>query len=386
MALKPTFWQASVSELKRGYRKTPDTGRYTCLFCGYESEQGRIYPEGDLFYDAEKHIQSHIAKHHESALSCLLQLDKRWTGLTELQIRLIRLFAAGVADQDIAAELGSGSVSTVRNHRFLLREKLKQTKIFLAIGELMESQAEANAAKKPTSPAAHLDPETAKILATYFPQGLDGPLSILPTREKRRLILLRQIIARFDPDRAYSEKEVNAILEKVYSDHVTIRRLLIDYGFLTRRVDGSEYRRKPSASDTMQKEGENMIIQPERKKELIREYKETPRPMGVFQIKNNANGKIFLLKALDIPGIINRHRLELERNMHRNPELQADWNRYGSEVFSFDVLATLKPEEYLPEEWPKAVAKLLEELLEKLQPYDATGYNKRAIHPTSSDH
>ena len=386
MSLKPSFWQASIEELMAGYHRRPEAGRFTCLFCGYETEQGRIYPEGDLFYDAEKQIQLHIAKQHESSLNFLLQLDKRWTGLTELQIRLIRFFAAGVADQDIAVELGSGSISTVRNHRFLLREKLKQAKIFLAIGKLMENQAEANAAQKPVPPKAHSDPETAKILATYFPQGVDGPLSIFPTREKRRLILLRQIITRFDSDRVYSEKEVNAILEKVYHDHVTIRRLLIDYGFLARRIDGSEYWRKPPASEIDpigQKEGEDMLIQPERKKELLREYKETPRPMGVFQIKNNVTGKVFLVKALDLPGIINRHKLELERSQHRNGKLQADWNQYGAAAFSFDVLATLKPEEFLPEQWPKAVENLFEEWLEKLQPYDEAGYNKKASTPKS---
>ncbi len=106
----------------------------------------------------------------------------------------------------------------------------------------------------------------------------------------------------------------------------------------------------------------------DRKKELIREYKETPRLMGVFQIQNSVNGKILLLKALDIPGIINRHRSELNRGTHRNHELQADWSQYGADSFSFDILATLKPEETLPEQWAKAVANLLEQWMEKLQP------------------
>lgn len=97
--------------------------------------------------------------------------------------------------------------------------------------------------------------------------------------------------------------------------------------------------------------------------------------MGVFQIKNGANGKVFLLKALNIPGIINRHQLELKRGMHRNRELQADWNQYGADVFSFETLATLKPEEYLPEQWPGAVSELLKVWLEKLQPYEDAGYN-----------
>ena len=114
----------------------------------------------------------------------------------------------------------------------------------------------------------------------------------------------------------------------------------------------------------------------ERRKELIRQYKETPRPMGVFQIKNNRNGKLLLLKALNIPGIITRHQLELRRGMHRNRELQAEWNQYGEDAFSFEPLATIKPEEFPPEQWSAAVADLLQTWLEKLQPYGDAGYNK----------
>ena len=117
-------------------------------------------------------------------------------------------------------------------------------------------------------------------------------------------------------------------------------------------------------------------MDPERKKALLREYKETPQPMGVFQIKNNVTEKMLLLKALNLPGIINRHQLELRRGMHRNSQLQADWNQYGETAFSFDVLATLKPEEYLPEYYPTAVNDLFEAWLEKLQPFGDAGYNK----------
>ena len=225
-----------------------------------------------------------------------------------------------------------------------------------------------------------------KILRTYFPQGTDGPLSTFPTREKRRLILLRQIATRFAPDRTYTEKEVNKILGAVYDDHVLLRRLLIDYKFLTRRPDGSEYRLAIGPEKSEEKDEDSMNIQPERKKELLREYKETPRPMGVFQIKNNISGKVFLLKALDIPGIMNRHQLELTRGLHRNQALQKDWDQWGADVFSFEVLATLKPEEFLPDQWPKAVEALLEEWLEKLQPYGEKGYNKKKPDSNSSAH
>lgn len=373
------FWQASANEIKQGYLFSAELGRFNCLFCEFHTEPGRIYPLGEELFDAETALQAHIRQKHASSLHCLLQLDKRWTGLTKLQTRLISLFASGIGDQEIADQLNAGSVSTVRNHRFLLREKLKQAKIFLAVGELMETQAMQNARLFKHSTENNPDAEAQKILATYFPQGIDGPLSTFPTREKRRLILLKQIATRFSPDRVYNEKEVNSILGEVYGDHVLLRRLLIDYGFLTRRPDGSEYRLSLTAKNVGNESntGKEDEIMNERKKELLREYKETPRPMGVFQIKNSANGKLLLLKALNIPGIINRHQLELKRGMHRNRELQADWDRYGEEAFSFDILATLKPEECQPEQWPGAVSELLKTWLEKLQPYGETGYNTK---------
>ena len=368
--------QASVSDLKRGYVFDAAQDRFHCLCCGFKTEPGQIYRAADTYYDAEKFMRIHIETEHGSPLQILLQLDKRWTGLTELQTQLIGLFAGGVNDQEIAGQLGTGSVSTIRNHRFLLREKLKQAKCFLAIGELMEELSQTKSTVPVVKAPASVSAAEQKILATYFPQGVDGPLATYPGREKRRLIVLRQLAERFSPHRAYNEKEVNAILSAAYEDHVLLRRQLIDYGLLSRRADGSEYRRSDAAVATHQDIEEAETMDNERKKALLREYKETPLPMGVFQIKNNANGKLLLLKALNLPGIINRHQLELRRGMHRNTLLQADWNQYGEAAFSFDILATLKPEEFLPEYYPTAVNDLFEAWLEKLQPFNEAGYNK----------
>ena len=369
--------QASVSDLKRGYVFAVAQDRFHCLCCGFKTEPGQIYRAADAYYDAEKFIRIHIETEHGSPLQILLQLDKRWTGLTELQTQLINLFVGGTSDQEIAGQLGSGSVSTIRNHRFLLREKLKQAKCFLAIGELMEELSQTKSTAPVAKETVSVSAAEQKILAIYFPQGIEGPLATYPGREKRRLIVLRQLAERFSPDRAYDEKEVNAVLSAAYEDHVLLRRHLIDYGFLSRRPDGSEYRRNDATALAPQNNTEEAdTMDSERKKALLREYKETPLPMGVFQIKNNVTGKLLLLKALNLPGIINRHQLELRRGMHRNSQLQADWNQYGETAFSFDVLATLKPEEYLPEYYPTAVNDLFEAWLEKLQPFGDSGYNK----------
>ena len=372
--------QASVSDLKRGYVFAAAQDRFHCLCCGFKTEPGQIYRSADAYYDAEKFMRIHIETEHGSPLQILLQLDKRWTGLTELQTQLISLFSDGVNDQEITSQLGTGSVSTIRNHRFLLREKLKQAKCFLAIGELMEELSQTKSTAPVAKKAVSVSAAEQKILAIYFPQGIEGPLATYPGREKRRLLVLRQLAERFSLDRTYNETEVNAILSAAFEDHVLLRRHLIDYGFLSRRPDGSEYRRNAATDLTHQNNNieveEAETMDPERKKALLREYKETPQPMGVFQIKNNVTEKMLLLKALNLPGIINRHQLELRRGMHRNSQLQADWNQYGEAAFSFDILATLKPDEYLPEYYPTAVNDLFEAWLEKLQPFGDAGYNK----------
>lgn len=81
------------------------------------------------------------------------------------------------------------------------------------------------------------------------------------------------------------------------------------------------------------------------KKELKLEYKEMKPPMGAIIIKNNLSGKIFIDVSKDLKSIINRHRFQLKMGMHKTKELQQDWNEYGEEVFSFDVLEELKYDE-----------------------------------------
>jgi hypothetical protein len=83
--------------------------------------------------------------------------------------------------------------------------------------------------------------ENEEILNAYFKQGLEGPLSEFPKKQKRKIAILMHIIKRFDASKEYTEKEVNEILKKVFDDVVTIRRYLIDYGLLERKPDGSKY-------------------------------------------------------------------------------------------------------------------------------------------------
>jgi hypothetical protein len=81
------------------------------------------------------------------------------------------------------------------------------------------------------------------------------------------------------------------------------------------------------------------------RKEAIRRYKETPRTLGVYTIRNTATGKTFIGSATDAPARLNRHRAALQTGMHPSRNLQQEWNRDGSEAFAFEVVDTLKPSE-----------------------------------------
>lgn len=111
------------------------------------------------------------------------------------------------------------------------------------------------------------------------------------------------------------------------------------------------------------------------KKDLKREYKETLRPMGVFQIRNLMNEKVFVGSSLNLDGIFNRHRFALNAGSHQSKELQKDWNELGAEHFAFEILEELEPRENLDDK--KELAFLEDLWLENLQPYDEKGYNER---------
>lgn len=80
--------------------------------------------------------------------------------------------------------------------------------------------------------------------------GADRGPRRFPRRRRDRAILMKSIVMGLDSARDYSEREINAHLEAwkrdvapaIETDHVAIRRLLVDYGQLERTADGRHYR------------------------------------------------------------------------------------------------------------------------------------------------
>ena len=76
----------------------------------------------------------------------------------------------------------------------------------------------------------------------------DGRISAMPAKRSKRLALLDHVAGFFDVGVHYSEYDVNRILRTMFDDYVTLRRYLIDEGFLDRA--NGEYWRSGGTVDT----------------------------------------------------------------------------------------------------------------------------------------
>ena len=80
--------------------------------------------------------------------------------------------------------------------------------------------------------------------------GADRGPRRFPRKRRDRQILMKSIMLLMDSSRRYTEREVNETIRAwkrdvapaIETDHVTVRRLLVDHGHLERPADGSSYR------------------------------------------------------------------------------------------------------------------------------------------------
>jgi hypothetical protein len=213
-----------------------------------------------------------------------------------------------------------------------------------------------------------------KVMHGFF---CNGRLEKLPAQHKKRLIVLEQFALRFEPARRYTEQEVTGLLTPLFDDYCTIRRLLVDEGLIRR--DGTSYWREKTIAAALALAPIAPIRSTERKRseraELKRQYKESAPDMGIYQIRNKANGKIFVESSRNLEGsrMSRMFQLRLGKAVF-NRELQQDLSAFGAEKFEFSVLAVLEPPER-GEDAERSLAALELHWLEKLQPFGERGYN-----------
>ncbi len=241
--------EPAVSDLKAGYQRRAGPEGFRCLHCGRSFEQGMIYPVGDHLYDARRAVEDHVEREHGGPFAALLATGKEGTGLSDIQRAVVEASYEGLTDRQIAGRLGGKSASTIRNHRFQLRRRRRAARALLALLEILDEHVQRGERFVRFHPALPVDDDRVMITEAEAGQLLDkyleGPgrarLLRFPKKEKHKLVILRHIAARFAPGRRYPEREVDRILGALYEDHTTLKRYLVDYRFLARERDGSEY-------------------------------------------------------------------------------------------------------------------------------------------------
>lgn len=245
----------AVSRWKRGYRFDGEAAAWRCMFCKEAFAAGEIFPVEDRFFDAEAAARLHVEREHVSAFDAMLRLGKKVTGLTDAQAAMMACFYRRMTDAEISAHAGVAA-STVRYQRHALREKARQARVFLAMAQLMEeSMARGDSAREAGDPLIDIHPgatmvddryatteaEAEAILRGAFSSMEPMRLRALPPKEKKKLVVLRAIADRFEQGVRYSGRQVDEVLSSIHDDRATLRRYLIEYGFMDRTTDGREY-------------------------------------------------------------------------------------------------------------------------------------------------
>ncbi|GKU24395.1 DUF2087 domain-containing protein [Clostridium folliculivorans] len=285
---------ATIEDYKRGYLWDGKKAEFFCLIC-----EKYINQEDD---NINVHIDS-----HGSPIERLLMLDKKYTGLTEIQKEFLDMVSNKYTDKEIAMKLACAE-STVRNMRFALRERARQARAFLAVMELAEED---------------------------MPKIALPRLRVFPVREEKRKALLPRFADLFEPDKNYTEAEVKKIIQAIYEDDATIRRYLVDYGYLTRSNDGSKY----------YKSSKENIMSDINKKEAKDNYKLQEVEMGIIQIYNTVNGYSFVDTCTNLYKPFESIKFQLNLGKTKSKELKKDWKEYGEDAFEFKVVEKLKPKE-----------------------------------------
>jgi hypothetical protein len=146
-----------------------------------------------------------------------------------------------------ALVLGAGTVDEVRAATGLPARDVVEALARLVAGELVvrgddgdhvllgEAFRLAAIAASPDRPApdptGDVPEDEARVLRTYFRAGR---LTQIPTQRAKKLIVLDRLAQEFDVGLRYSERQVNAILRRFHADVASLRRYLVDEGFLDR--------------------------------------------------------------------------------------------------------------------------------------------------------
>ena len=111
------------------------------------------------------------------------------------------------------------------------------------------------------------------------------------------------------------------------------------------------------------------------RKEVKEAYKQLKFQIGVFQIRNLKNGKVFIGSSLDLVASWNSQRFQLNAGLHQNSKLQKEWNELGAENFNYEIVSEIKQDDATPIDYRREIKKLEAMVIDELQPFGEKGYH-----------
>jgi hypothetical protein len=106
------------------------------------------------------------------------------------------------------------------------------------------------------------------------------------------------------------------------------------------------------------------------RKEISKEYKNSLRPMGIVQVRNIRNNRVYLTASANTAGTINSIRFQLKMGTFLpSPALAQDWKEMGEQSFVIEVLDELKPVDDPAYDYRDDLKALEAMWLEKLKPF-----------------
>ena len=104
------------------------------------------------------------------------------------------------------------------------------------------------------------------------------------------------------------------------------------------------------------------------KKDLQAQYKNRTVIGGIYSIKCNGSGQVWLKSTKDLQGQKNKFVFFTSTNSCPEPGMRSDWEQYGADSFSFSVQEEMiKKETQTDREFNEDLKLLLEMWMEKLR-------------------
>ncbi len=234
---------ADLADLRRVvYVPAPHNGRYmTRLVQGATAY---------LFFDAPRAMPALLRTTPVERAEALARLDALGD---EVRLRILDLFAHQdlISAQEIMDRLGLTQSTTSRALKqlgaFLLesreRDGKKSYRLAPAQIELTFGALRRQIATDMPAPAPAAEQEHSRELRRFLDD--QGRITGWPAKDRDKQLLFGYLASRFEPQRQYSEKEVNAVISAHmhpdFQDFVTMRRELCNFRYLVRERDGSRY-------------------------------------------------------------------------------------------------------------------------------------------------